>query len=229
MRITSFGDSALLVEYTSEIDAAVNAAVLAASERVRQSRIRGVRDVVPAFASFAVHFDPIATDVEALRDGIARAVAGALPAVQALEAAPFDIPVCYGGAFGPDLIGVAAWAGCTPQDVVEVHTGRSYRVFMLGFLPGFPYMAAVDDRIAMPRRDAPRSHVAAGSVGIAGRQTGIYPFDSPGGWQIIGRTPLTLFDPLRHVPALLAPGQRVQFHPISPSEFAPAQEADRAR
>jgi inhibitor of KinA len=136
-----------------------------------------------------------------------------------------DIPVCYGGTFGPDLPGVAAWAGCTAEEVVAAHTQRSYRVFMLGFLPGFPYLAPVDDRIAMPRRDAPRPLVAAGSVGIAGRQTGIYPFDSPGGWQIIGRTPLTLFDPSHEPPALVAPGQRVQFRPISPSEFDAARTA----
>jgi len=224
MRITPLGDSALLVEYSSEIDAGVNAAVLAASERVRQSRLSGVRDVVPAFASFAVHFDPIVADVTALRGVIARAAAAA-PDVQVPEAAALEIPVCYGGAFGPDLPGVATWAGCTSEQVVAAHTGRSYRVFMVGFLPGFPYLAPVDDRIAMPRRDSPRPHVAAGSVGIAGRQTGIYPCDSPGGWQIIGRTPLILFDPVRDPTTLVAPGQRVRFCPISPSEFDAAGTA----
>jgi len=223
MRITPLGDSALLVEYPSEIDVGVNAAVLAASERVRQSRPSGVRDVVPAFASFAVHFDPLVADVTVLRDVIARAAAGAAPGPQMSDAAALEIPVCYGGTFGPDLPGVAAWAGCTAEQVVVAHTERSYRVFMLGFLPGFPYLAPVDDRIAMPRRDAPRPLVAAGSVGIAGRQTGIYPCDSPGGWQIIGRTPLTLFDPVREPPALVAPGQRVRFRPISPSAFDAAR------
>jgi inhibitor of KinA len=227
MRITLLGDSALLVEYTSEIDEVVNAAVLAAGERVRQARVPGVRDVVPAFASFAVHFDPVVTDVEALRELIAAAVATA-PDAPVSEKAAHAIPVCYGGSYGPDLIEVAAWAGCTPDDVVSAHAARSYRVFMLGFLPGFPYMAAVDDRIAMPRRNAPRALVAAGSVGIAGRQTGVYPLDSPGGWQIIGRTPLRLFDPAHEPAALLAPGQRVRFCPISSSEFAAAREA-RAR
>jgi inhibitor of KinA len=225
MRITPLGDSALLVEYSSEIDAGVNAAVLAASELVRQSRCAGVRDVVPAFASFAVHFDPIVTDVAALRGVIARAAAGAAPDAQVAERPALEIPVCYGGTFGPDLPGVAAWARCTTEQVVAAHSQRSYRVFMVGFLPGFPYLASVDDRIAMPRRDAPRPHVAAGSVGIAGRQTGIYPCDSPGGWQIIGRTPLILFDPVREPPALVAPGHRVRFCPISPSEFDAAGTA----
>jgi KipI family sensor histidine kinase inhibitor len=225
MRITPLGDSALLVEYSAEIDVGVNAAVLAASERVRQSRVPGVRDVVPAFASFAVHFDPIVTDVTTLRDVIGRAASGTAPDALVPEAAALEIPVCYGGTFGPDLPSVAAWAGYTAEQVVAAHTERSYRVFMLGFLPGFPYLAPVSDRIAMPRREAPRPLVAAGSVGIAGRQTGIYPCDSPGGWQIIGRTPLTLFDPVREPPALVAPGQRVRFRPISPSDFDAARTA----
>ena len=225
MRITSLGDSALLVEYSSEIDAGLNAAVLAASERVRRSGLSGVRDVVPAFASFAVHFDPIVADVTTLRDVIGRTVSGAAPDAPVQEAVALEIPVCYGGSFGPDLPGVAAWAGYTAEQVVAAHTERSYRVFMVGFLPGFPYLAPVDDRIAMPRRDSPRPHVAAGSVGIAGRQTGIYPCDSPGGWQIIGRTPLILFDPVRDPTALVAPGQRVRFCPISPSEFDAARSA----
>jgi len=225
MRITPLGDSALLVEYTSEIHVGVNAAVLAASERVRQSCLAGVRDVVPAFASFAVHFDPIVADVKTLQELIAWASAGASPDAQVSDAAALEIPVCYGGPFGPDLTDLAAWAGCTAEQVVAAHTDRTYRVFMLGFLPGFPYLAPVADRIAMPRRDAPRPLVAAGSVGIAGRQTGIYPCDSPGGWQIIGRTPLTLFDPLRERPTLVVPGQRVRFRPISPSEFDAARMA----
>jgi KipI family sensor histidine kinase inhibitor len=229
MRITNFGDSALLVEYASDIDAAVNAAVLAASARVRQARVPGVRDIVPAFASFAVHFDPVVTDAGALRDVIDRAAAEPVPDEPGSAQPLFEIPVCYGGRFGPDLLEVAAWAGCTPQEVVGTHAARSYRVFMLGFLPGFPYMAAVDDRIAMPRRDAPRPLVAAGSVGIAGRQTGVYPFDSPGGWRVIGRTPLTLFEPAREPAALLAPGQRVRFRPMSASDFEAAVEAGRPR
>jgi inhibitor of KinA len=132
---------------------------------------------------------------------------------------PVEIPVCYGGRFGPDLGAVAAWAGMDPHLVIAAHASREYRVFMLGFLPGFPYMASVDERIAMPRRDTPRTRVAAGSVGIAGPQTGVYSFDSPGGWQIIGRTPLVLFDAGHQPPALLAPGQRVRFRPVPSREF----------
>ena len=152
-----------------------------------------------------------------MRDVVGRAAEEATPGDVEAHGPAVEIPVCYGGRFGPDL----PWSRRGPaarRTTSSARTRRgSIRVFMLGFLPGFPYMASVDDRIAMPRRDEPRARVAAGSVGIAGRQTGIYPFDSPGGWQIIGRTPLVLFDPRREPPALLAPGQRVRFRPIAPS------------
>jgi inhibitor of KinA len=219
MRITLFGDAALLVEYEATIDDAVNARVLSASERVRSAGVAGVRDVVPAYSSFAVHFEPRHTDVDTLRDVVARAAVVAVPADVAAHGRLLEIPVCYGGRFAPDLAEVAAWARCGPHDVIAAHASREYRVFMLGFLPGFPYMASVDERIAMPRRDTPRPRVAAGSVGIAGRQTGVYSFDSPGGWQIIGRTPLVLFDVRREPAALLSPGQRVRFRPITLADF----------
>jgi KipI family sensor histidine kinase inhibitor len=219
MRITSFGDAALLVEFEHTIDVTVNIQVLAAGERVRQARLPGVRDVVPAYGSFAVHFDPLRTDVVRLRQVVARAAAARPPRAEHDRMGPVEIPVCYGGRFGPDLGAVAAWAGMDPHHVIAAHASREYRVFMLGFLPGFPYMASVDERIAMPRRDTPRTRVAAGSVGIAGPQTGVYSFDSPGGWQIIGRTPLVLFDAGNQPPALLAPGQRVRFRPVPSREF----------
>ena len=228
MRITLLGDAALLVEYTPTIDVAINARVLTASTRVRQAGVPGVRDVVSAYASFAVHFDPSHTDLAALCDMVGRAAEEATPGDVEAHGPAVEIPVCYGGRFGPDLAVVAAWAGCEPHDVVSAHASREYRVFMLGFLPGFPYMASVDERIAMPRRDEPRARVAAGSVGIAGRQTGIYSFDSPGGWQIIGRTPVVLFNPRREPPALLAPGQRVRFRPIARPEFEAVRGAGGA-
>lgn len=219
MRITSFGDAALLVEFEHTIDVMVNLRVLAAGERVRQAQVPGVRDVVPAYGSFAVHYDPLSTDVSLLREVVARAAAAPPPRAGPGRRSPVEIPVCYGGRFGPDLGAVAAWAGMDAHQVVAAHASREYRVFMLGFLPGFPYMASVDERIAMPRRSTPRTRVPAGSVGIAGPQTGVYSFDSPGGWQIIGRTPLRLFDPHQEPPALFSAGQRVRFRPIMPSEF----------
>ena len=129
------------------------------------------------------------------------------------------VPVAYGGPFGPDLPEVARFAGCSEDEVVERHASRTYRVYMLGFMPGFPYLGLVDERIAAPRRASPRTSVPAGSVGIAGRQTGIYPTASPGGWQIVGRTPVRLFDLDRHEPCLVLPGDVVRFEPIAAGEF----------
>jgi KipI family sensor histidine kinase inhibitor len=206
------GDSALLLQVGSAIDPAVNARAIGVAHTVRERGIPGVRDVVSTFCSVAVFFDPLTTDVAA----VAAALHGAaqetpLPAMGSIV----DVPVVYGGDEGPDLEDVARFAGCSGDAVIERHSARDYRVFMLGFLPGFPYMATVDPSIAAPRRVTPRVRVAAGSVGIAGAQTGIYPRESPGGWQIIGRTALGLFDPARTLPATFAPGDRVRFVPTS--------------
>jgi KipI family sensor histidine kinase inhibitor len=230
MRITAFGDAALLVEFGHTIDVMVNIQVLAAAERVRQAHVPGVRDVVPAYGSFAVHFDALRTDVPRLRQIVARAATAAPPRAEEPHGmGPVEIPVCYGGRFGPDLGAVAAWAGMDPHHVITAHASREYRVFMLGFLPGFPYLASVDERIAMPRRDTPRTRVVAGSVGIAGPQTGVYSFDSPGGWQIIGRTPLVMFEARNDPPALLAPGQPVRFRSVSSPEFDAIRHAGSSR
>jgi inhibitor of KinA len=132
---------------------------------------------------------------------------------------PVRIPVCYDAELGPDLAAVASFAGVSEADVVRVHTGATYRVFMLGFVPGFAYLGTVDERIAMPRRAAPRVRVPAGSVGIAGAQTGVYPAETPGGWQLIGRTPLKPFDPLREDPFLMKSGDAVQFFAIDRAEY----------
>ncbi|HEY2394876.1 MAG TPA: 5-oxoprolinase subunit PxpB [Rudaea sp.] len=130
-----------------------------------------------------------------------------------------EVPVCYGDAFGPDLDAVAAHAGLDVRDVIARHVQADYRVAMLGFMPGFPYLLGLDATLHAPRRASPRTRVPAGSVAIGGAQTGIYPRELPGGWQLIGRTPLALFDPLRHQPALLRPGQRVRFRRIDADEF----------
>jgi inhibitor of KinA len=134
-----------------------------------------------------------------------------------------EIPVCYGGDLGPDLGGIAEWAGLTVEDVIRAHAAVPYRVYMLGFLPGFAYLGAVDPRIAMPRRTTPRLRVPAGSVAIAGPQTGVYPADAPGGWHLIGRTPLTMFDVARTHPSLLAPGDRVEFRAVDRDAYEHAR------
>lgn len=212
-RVIDAGDSALLLQVSpaasaDTFDPEINQEAIAVADAIRQARPPGVRDVVPTYGSVALFFDPLEGDVDALR-----AMLEACRPSSSGSRAPrtVEVPVVYGAEWGPDLDDVAAFAGCDTETVIERHVSRTYRVFMLGFLPGFPYMAPVDDSIAAPRRPTPRISIPAGSVGIAGRQTGIYPSSSPGGWQIIGRTPLTLIDPDRTPLALFAPGDSVRF------------------
>ena len=206
--IRDAGDSALLLELDAVIDPAVNARAIAIAAAVAAEHRAGVRDVIPTYRSVAVHFDPLVADVDALRESLRRA-ADVPPAVNV--GALVEVPVAYGGENGPDLDEVATFAKLSPAAVVERHCAAEYRVFMLGFLPGFAYMGTVDDAIAAPRKATPRTRIPAGSVGIAGKQTGVYPRQSPGGWQLIGRTGLQVFDPFRTPASLFAAGDRVRF------------------
>lgn len=217
-RLHFSGDSLVLVEFEARMAPEVNARVVALAQAICDAAVPGVRDVVPGFASVGVHVDPLRFDAPALEQAVAHAwdvatVAGAAKRV-------VDIPVCYGGAHGPDLEAVAASAGCAPELVVARHTAPIYRVYMLGFLPGFAYLGSVDASIAVPRRPEPRAVVPAGSVGIAGRQTGVYPCDSPGGWQLIGRTPWRMFDAARQEPAVLRAGDAVRFVALAQDRWA---------
>lgn len=215
MRIRECGDSMLLVEFEPVIDPIVNERVIALAARLRARRARGVRDVAPGYCTVGVHFDPLQTDLAALEMAVA-AEASVIEALDQLpDRAPIDIGVHYGGEAGPDLAAVADRAGCSPAEVIERHATPTYRVYMLGFVPGFAYMGRVDPRIAAPRHRVPRERVPAGSVGIAGEQTGVYPVASPGGWQLIGRTECVMFDPDRAQPSLLAPGDLVRFVPLT--------------
>ena len=211
IRVRPSGDTMLLVEFEQRIDPLVNDQVIQLAARLTE-RLRGaVRDVVPAYCAIGVHFDPLLTDLAALERVIgeeAKAIAHAEPHD---GASVVEIPVRYGGEDGPDLEAVATWAGCTSEEVISRHTARTYRVYMLGFVPGFTFMGRVDRTIAAPRHRVPRERVPPGSVGIAGEQTGIYPISTPGGWQLIGRTSLEMFDYTRTPPNLLNPGDLVRF------------------
>jgi len=212
-RLHYSGDGLLLVEFRAVIAPDVNRRAVALAAAIRDARVPGVRDVVPAYASVGVHVDPLRFDPAALDAVISRAWDTAADVEG--PGRVVEIPVCYGGRFGPDLAEVAAFAGRSEDDVIERHAAGRYRVYMLGFLPGFAYLGGVDAAIAMPRRAAPRTTVPAGSVGIAGAQTGVYPCESPGGWRLIGRTPTAMFDLTRPEPALLAPGDVVRFVPLA--------------
>jgi KipI family sensor histidine kinase inhibitor len=209
--IARMGDAALVVTFAPEPLDEANDRAIALAASLRAEAIAGVLDIVPAMASVAVHFEPGlagATDLEtALRRHLEMQSAQGTRAGQ--SPAIHEIPVTYGGAGGPDLADVASFAACSEADVIARHAARVYRVYMLGFVPGFAYLGPVDPSIAAPRRSSPRQRVPAGSVGIAGAQTGVYPQDSPGGWQIIGRTDARMFDAARG--SLLQPGDRVRF------------------
>jgi inhibitor of KinA len=217
-RIVPAGDSALIVEFEERIDPGVNARTIACADAIQAAAIEGVRDVVPTYRSVAVYFDPLHTDGEALTACLEREAARPASAAPAARPA-VRIPVCYGGDLGPDLPAVAAFAAVSESEVIRLHAAESYRVFMLGFVPGFAYLGIVDQRIAMPRHATPRVRVPSGSVGIAGVQTGVYSAETPGGWQLIGRTPVKPFDPVREPPFLLKAGDAVQFYPIERAEY----------
>jgi inhibitor of KinA len=212
------GDSALVVEFEDIIDPSVNSRVIALADALADLRIPGVRDIVPTFRSVTVYFDPLRTDAARLEREVTLA-ADESEAQLSSPAPPLRIPVCYGGEYGPDLPMVAAHARLTESEVIRLHSATTYRVFMLGFVPGFAYMGTVDDRIATPRLDTPRTRVPAGSVGIAGRQTGVYPMETPGGWLLIGRTSARPFNPAHQPSFLFKPGDHVQFYVVDDAEY----------
>jgi inhibitor of KinA len=212
--IVPAGDAMFLVRFDDRLDEGVNRRVAGAAQAVIDAHVAGVTDVVPAFRSVAVHFDPVAVNVVELERALHVAAQASAPAgiAAAHEREAIRIPVEYGGAAGPDLGAVAEFAGISEDDVIERHCARTYRVSMLGFVPGFAYLGPVDERIAMPRLASPRTLVPSGSVGIAGAQTGIYPSATPGGWRLIGRTSTRPFDLSRANPFLFKPGDRVRFY-----------------
>ena len=211
--IASCGDACLTIEFPPAIEEGLSLRCAAIARAIRAQNVAAIRDVVPTFHTVAVHFDPLRIAQRTL-EGILQACAAAPPASVAGGGRVIEVPVQYGGEFGPDLQAVATFGGCTEEDVVRLHSDPVYLVFMLGFLPGFAYMGQVDERIAAPRLETPRVRVPAGSVAIAGRQTAIYPLDSPGGWQIIGRTPVRPFSPDSPTPFLFQPADRVKFVPV---------------
>lgn len=216
--IEALGDSALLIHCGDVIDSAVNAQALAIAHAVKSARLPGVVDVAPAYASVCVRYDPGAwIDGAAAQSPFASFTARLSTLVEnvaaqaAADAGVIEVPVAYGDESGPDLDDVAAHAGLSRDAVIDLHCSAEYRVAMLGFTPGFAYLLGLDAALHMPRRATPRARVPAGSVAIGGAQTGVYPRETPGGWHLIGRTAVNLFDPARDPPALLTPGQRVKF------------------
>lgn len=213
------GDSAVTIQVGSMISEVVNRDVVALTQTLQQTQISGILEVVPSYCAVCVHYDPMILPYETLIDALRRLEVTACDH-QADDLHVVEIPVCYGGTFGPDLHFVAQQAGLTEHEVIQRHSSSLYLVYMLGFLPGFAYMGGMDESIACPRLTSPRTKIPAGSVGIAGAQTGVYPLDSPGGWQLIGRTPLKMFAiDNEQAKFTLSAGDRVRFVPISEERY----------
>lgn len=235
-RLKPLGDSAIVVEFGESINLETNLKVKALTTYLDNHPLTGVVETIPAYTTVTIFYNPyklysIQEDfthfsfspykhMSSIIEDIIIDVLTGLEKGLTYQHKKLEIPVCYGGEFGPDLLYVAEYHGLSAEEVISIHSEGEYLVYMLGFTPGFPYLGGISDRIATPRRSAPRMITPAGSVGIAGVQTGVYPMATPGGWQIIGRTPVTLFSPKADPPSLLQMGDILKFKPISPREFA---------
>ena len=213
------GDRALAVELGNAISPEINRAVRNLLVVVEERSIDGVFDLVPSYRSFLVHYDPLVISLSHLEEELASLQTAASEGTAA-EPRIVHIPTLYGGEVGPDLDYVAQHNDLSPEEVVSIHSGTDYLVYMLGFSPGFPYLGGMSERIETPRLDTPRTVIPAGSVGIAEKQTGVYPTATPGGWQLIGRTPLIFFDPSREPPSLVEPGDYIRFVPIGEDQYS---------
>ena len=231
VRLYPLGDAAVVLEFGNSISPATHRAIADFSARLARQPFAGLREVVPAFTTLTAYYDPWLVSENgrhAPYERVAAQLRELLATAEKTAAAPatevVEIPVCYGGAFGPDLDFVAAHTGFRPAEVIARHTAPTYLVHMIGFAPGFPYLGGLDARLAAPRKAQPRPLVPAGAVGIAGHQTGIYSLPTPGGWQLIGRTPLRLFNPEWAQPSRLRAGQQLRFVAISAAEYAQQQQ-----
>ena len=212
------GDCAVCVEFGNEISPEINKKIRAFKIAVEKSGIEGIVETVPTYRSLLVHYRPEVIGFQKLT-GKFEELMGSLSNIQIPPPTVIEIPVLYGGEMGPDIENVAAHNGKTVDEVIEIHTSKEYLIYMLGFIAGFPYLGGMSIEIATPRLKSPRVKIDGGSVGIAGEQTGVYPVDSPGGWQLIGRTPLKLYDADREKPVLLEAGQYIKFRSITAEEY----------
>jgi KipI family sensor histidine kinase inhibitor len=226
VRFLLTGDTALTVEFGNEISESINAKIRAFNIALSQSKIPGIVETVPTYRSLMIHYDPEVILYDPLVEKL-RGLLGGLDQVKIPPSDVLEIPVLYGGEEGPDLDFVAKHSGKTQEEVIKIHTSTEYLIYMLGFTPGFTYLGGMSEEIATPRLKTPRVKIPAGSVGIAGSQTGVYPIDSPGGWQLIGRTPVRMYDPDRAAPILPQAGQYIKFYAINKTEYdrIAAQEA----
>jgi len=218
MQFFNMGDRCLLLEFGDEISREINEKVRRMAVAIQSEQVRGILETVPTYRSLLVLYNPLFVSIKDLKERL-ESIEGQLQQTPFPESKLTRIPVIYGGKYGPDLRYVAEYHHTIPEEVIKLHCSRSYLIYLIGFLPGFPYMGELPEGLVTPRLKTPRLSVPAGSVAIAQKQTGIYPVESPGGWQILGRTPVKMFDPMKTPPAYLQMGDLVQFYPISEKEF----------
>ena len=218
MKIVPAGDRALVADFGNVISEDVNRKVNALKKALLEEKVAGVREIIPTYRSLLVEYNPAVISMQELSRRIEAAGLSDAGAETGKKRV-LEIPCCYGGAYGEDLAGMTELTGLSEKEIIEIHAGTEYRVYMLGFLPGFVYLGGMDERIAAPRLKSPRVSIPAGSVGIGGSQTGVYPMASPGGWRLIGMTPVAFYDPTRENPVLCEAGDYIRFVPISPEEY----------
>lgn len=223
IKILTAGDSSLLIEFGQEISPKINQKITSTVQLMKEQHIEGVVDIIPAFCSLLINYDPRVIGYEELKERMKNLVKVDVKS-QAGKKRIFEIPVCYGGEYGPDIENIANHAGLSVDEVIKIHSSRDYLIYMLGFLPGFTYLGGLDERIHTPRLANPRLKIRAGSVGIGGSQTGIYPLESPGGWQLMGMTPVKTYDPEREVPILVEAGDYIRFVPVTEEEYLAIKE-----
>lgn len=214
VKIMPAGDAALVVEFGDIIDENVNAHVHALARKIEEQHIEGIMEVVPTFRSVLVQYDVFVCSYSQIRD-IVHSLADNLNVLDKTAKKIVKIPCCYGARFGQDLSDMEKLTGLDRDEIIAIHSSTDYKIYMLGFLPGFVYLGGLDKRIEVPRLKTPRVKIRKGAVGIGGNQTGIYPMDSPGGWRLMGATPIDLYDENRETPILLTAGEYIRFVPIS--------------
>ena len=227
MRIMPEGDRALVVDFGEYIDETVNDSVNRLARKIQEHHLDGIQEMIPTFRSLLILFDPERTSMRRVRSEIERLDITASES-ESKERRILRIPCCYGGKYGEDLKDMEQVTGLSREEIISIHSGTDYRVYMLGFLPGFAYLGGLDERIAAPRLKTPRLSIPAGSVAIGGNQTGVYPIDSPGGWRIIGSTPIAFCDPSKENPILCKAGDYIRFVPIREDEYDEIREHPEA-
>lgn len=228
MRILPAGDLSLVVEFGNEISITYNDRVRQLNANLKKDKIEGIVETIPTFRSLLIYYDPMKISYKKLCRYLKAASVEKIVG-RATEKRIIEIPVCYGGQYGEDLAEVANHTRMTEGEVIRLHSKADYLIYMLGFLPGFPYLGGLDTRLVTPRLPNPRTSIPAGSVGIGGEQTGVYPIASPGGWRLIGRTPLKLYDSEREKPTLYQAGDYIRFIPIEEQEYKAIEESVNCR